>query len=77
MTTLISNPGKVINDYNFVRVFSSSSQSKRPNSLTDIIQANTPEIKSKRIKAPADRVLTSAVFGKGTSNPHQATKGKL
>ena len=39
-----------------------ASKSKRPNSLTDIVHTNTPVIKSQRISAPADRVLTSLAF---------------
>ena len=42
-----------------------ASKSKRPNSLTDIVHTNTPVIKSQRISAPADNVLTSLAFRKG------------
>ena len=52
------------------------SQSKRPNSIRDIIQTKTPIIKSKRITAPADRVLTSLAFKNNrTGTESQAAKG--
>ena len=34
----------------------------RPNCLRDIAQVNTPKVKSKRIKAPEDKVVASSVF---------------
>lgn len=34
----------------------------RPNSLRDIADVKTPEVKSKRIKAPEDKVMASSVF---------------
>ena len=34
----------------------------RPNSLRDIVEVKTPEVKSKRVKAPEDKVVVSSVF---------------
>ena len=50
-----------------------ASKSKRPNSLTDIVHTNTPVIKSQHISAPADRVLTSLAFRKGTKTSELQT----
>ena len=53
-----------------------SSLPPRPNSLRAIAEVKTPEVKSKRIKAPEDKVVASSVFTDPPANVYGIKAGQ-